>query len=50
MAYGLGAFSGPYLAGFLFDKTGGYTQPLLVAAAACILSASLLMTLPPPRE
>eukprot|EP00240_Pyramimonas_obovata_P001647 CAMPEP_0118923330 /NCGR_PEP_ID=MMETSP1169-20130426/1896_1 /TAXON_ID=36882 /ORGANISM="Pyramimonas obovata, Strain CCMP722" /LENGTH=474 /DNA_ID=CAMNT_0006864301 /DNA_START=47 /DNA_END=1471 /DNA_ORIENTATION=+ len=50
MAYGLGAFSGPYLAGYLFDKTGGYSQPILVAAGACILSAFLLTRLPAPRE
>jgi len=50
LGYGMGAFAGPLLAGYLFDKTGGYTQPIFVAAMSCMLTAVLLLTLPKYKE
>jgi predicted MFS family arabinose efflux permease len=44
-AFSLGQIVGPFFGGFLFDRTGSFTLPSLVAAAALVLAAGLSMTL-----
>ena len=42
-AWGFAGLVGPWLAGILFDRTGGYTLPLLCAAITAVLSAITIM-------
>lgn len=48
-AYMLGAFAGPILYGYAFDRLGGYTLPLLVGSAACLAGACLVLAIGPYR-
>lgn len=48
-AYMLGAFAGPIAYGLAFDRFGGYTEILFVAAAACFTAAALVFTIGPYR-
>ena len=41
-AWGFSGLVGPWLAGALFDQTGGYTLPLICAAIAAVLSAIVI--------
>jgi predicted MFS family arabinose efflux permease len=43
-AFGVGQILGPSFAGFIFDRTGSFTTPSIVAAAALIGSAALVLT------
>ncbi len=45
-AFGLGQIVGPFFGGFLYDRTGSFTAPSLVAALALVIAAALAMTLP----
>ncbi len=40
-AFGVGQIVGPTLAGWLFDRTGSFILPSLLAAAALVLAAVL---------
>lgn len=44
-AFGVGQIVGPFFGGFLFDHTGSFTLPTLVAAASLVVAAGLAMTL-----
>ncbi len=46
----LGGFLGPYVTGYLTDKTGGFGAGLLFLAACSIASGLLLLRLPLERE
>jgi cyanate permease len=39
--FGVGQIVGPALAGWLFDRTGSFTLPSLLAAGALVLAALL---------
>jgi len=39
-ASALGSAIGPWMAGFLFDRTGSYTTPFLIAAACGVVSGA----------
>lgn len=47
MALALGTASGPLVAGMLFDRFGGYSQYLILAAAMMVISALALLSLGP---
>jgi len=44
--FGVCAFIGPVLAGYLFDKFGTYSATLVIASIACIVSTVFLAVLP----
>src|SRR5712671_1423909 len=46
VAWCLAAISLPVLAGYLFDKTGGYGTPVLIAAGANLAGMALALTMP----
>lgn len=45
-AFGTGHVIGPVAAGVLADATGGFTAPSLAAAAALLVAAALVLSLP----
>jgi predicted MFS family arabinose efflux permease len=47
-AFGVGQILGPSFAGFVFDRTGSFTIPSIVAAAALVGSAALVVTFRSP--
>src|SRR5207248_130 len=46
VAWCLAAVSLPVLAGYLFDRTGGYGTPVLIAAGANLAGMALALTMP----
>jgi len=46
IAWCLAAISLPVLAGYLFDRTGGYDTPVLIAAGANLAGMALALTMP----
>ncbi len=46
VAWCLAAISLPVLAGYLFDRTGGYGTPVLIAAGANLAGMALALTMP----
>jgi len=46
VAWCLAAISLPVLAGYLFDRTGGYGTPVLIAAGANLAGMALALTIP----
>jgi predicted MFS family arabinose efflux permease len=50
VAFGLGQIVGPILAGAMVDRTGSFTLPSLVAAAALLVAAGLSWSLDRPRR
>jgi hypothetical protein len=46
IAWGVAGFAAPWFAGMLFDRTGGYSTALTVAAATGIASALAVRLLP----
>ena len=49
-AFGLGQIVGPTLAGYLFDVTGGFALPSLLAAGALIMAALIVLAVPSGRS
>jgi MFS family permease len=47
ISWGLGSASGPYLAGWVFDRTGSYDWAFIIAAAGLVLAAFFSMKLKP---
>jgi MFS family permease len=47
ISWGLGSASGPYLAGWVFDRTGSYGWAFNIAAAGLVLAAFFSMKLKP---
>ena len=45
----LGGFAGPYLIGYLADKTGGYTAGLLYLVTCGLVGSALVLSLRPSR-
>jgi MFS transporter, OFA family, oxalate/formate antiporter len=50
ISWGLGSASGPYLAGWVFDRTGSYGWAFIIAAAGLVLTAFLSMKLKPENS
>jgi predicted MFS family arabinose efflux permease len=49
-AFGVGQILGPSFAGFVFDRTGSFTIPSIVAAAALVGSAALVVAFRSPAR
>lgn len=45
ISWGLGSASGPYLAGWVFDRTGAFNWAFIIAAAGMLLAAFSSMKL-----
>jgi MFS transporter, OFA family, oxalate/formate antiporter len=48
--YGSGAMIGPFLAGWMFDRTGSYIVPFVTAASVLMLAACASLTLKRPAH
>lgn len=49
-AWGIAGLGAPWLAGVLFDVSGGYEAALILAAAAALFAAGVTTLLPAPRS
>jgi MFS family permease len=49
LAFSLGAIAGPFLAGYIFDSTGGYDLAFLVFGVLLLIGAAGLCFLRAPR-
>lgn len=49
-AYGVAGIAGPILAGSVFDMTGSYSWAFIPAGIACLIAASISISLKPPNH